>query len=78
MINIVHSWLCKQHAALSGAERKGLTHRDQNTNKNAIYNSVPDHIKNSMARKLLSALKTPLSFWAVQGIFAGFLIVLIN
>lgn len=56
MINIVHSWLCKQLAALSGAESKGLTHRDQNTNKNAIYNLVADQIKNSMTKKVLSTL----------------------
>lgn len=57
MINTVHCWLCKQLAALSGTENKQLTHRDQNANKNAIYNLVADQIKNSMAKKVLSALK---------------------
>lgn len=69
MINIVHCWLCKQLAALSGAESKGLTHRDENTNKNAIYNSVADQIKNSMARKVLSALKNTCH----SGLSKGFL-----
>lgn len=66
MINTVHCWLCKQLAALSGAESKGLTHRDENTNKNVIYNSVADH---SMARKVLSALKNTCH----SGLSKGFL-----
>lgn len=56
MINIVHCWQCKQLAALSGTESKELTHRDQNANKNAIYNLVADQIKNSMAKKVLNAV----------------------
>lgn len=78
MINTVNCWLCKQLAALSETESKGLTHRNQNTNKNYIYNLVADQIKNSTAKKVLSALKKTLAFWAIQGIFAGFLIVLIK
>lgn len=57
MINTVPCWLCKQLAALSGAESKGLTHRHQNINKNAIYNLLADQIKDSIVKEVLSAVK---------------------